>query len=118
MLNLSLAMDDQDAVRQDGNHELREARLTRMEGSTMWRPIDENTPRDGSLVLCCWKGSDEPCLLRWKTNDRIVRAKARGQSNDDLVDSYFGDPDEWDDYDLAKPANAPTHWHPYDKIPA
>lgn len=68
-----------------------------------WEPI-ETAPKDGSLVLCCWSGrSNVACLLVWKTNWRINK-------------SYFGDPDEHDDYDLVEPENWPTHWFPYPEI--
>ncbi len=90
-----------------------------------WQPIN-TAPRDGSRVLCCWAGSEDSyTLLRWKTNDRIERHQERirrGESFPDSAEalaeymswnaSYFGDPWEWDDYDLAKPGASPTHWLP------
>ena len=89
---------------------------------SQWRDI-ESAPKDGSLVLCCWAGGDTVVLLRWKTNDRITQALA--SKDPDAIaywagysDTYYGDPVEWDDYDLAKPGNGPTHWLPYPPIPA
>jgi len=67
-----------------------------------WLTID-NAPRDGTLIVC-WAQGWEPCFLAWKTNPRISK-------------SYFGDPVEWDDYDLSKPGCGPTHWHPLDALP-
>jgi hypothetical protein len=42
-------------------------------------------------------------LLLWKTNRRTGL-------------SYFGDPNESDDYDLYAD-DAATHWHPFDPVP-
>lgn len=77
--------------------------------SSGWLDI-ETAPKDGTCIVC-WREGSEPCFLIWKTNPRIVEGKARGQFLVHLV-SYFGDPNEWDDYDLALDDNAPTHWHP------
>ena len=80
--------------------------------SVEWQPI-ETAPKDGSLVLCCWSPwkpvaygpeQGEVCLLRWKLNPRNSR-------------EYFGDPDEWDDYELADITNQPTHWLPLPDLP-
>jgi hypothetical protein len=95
-----------------------------------WQPI-ETAPKDGRLVLCYWSDRDgvEPCFLRWKTNQRFVRDRERVRDNPERfpeedrkwlaerLDSYFGDPEESDDYDLAMPQNAPTHWLPLPKLP-
>lgn len=82
-----------------------------------WQSI-ESAPKDGTRI-CCWAAHfDGPCFLRWKTNPRIVHAHTQGQSMD-LSASYFGDPDESDDYDLALrlDGGAPTHWLPLPDLP-
>lgn len=85
-----------------------------------WLPIDESTPRvEGKSMVCCWAGDVEPVMLMWKTNHRIVEGRKRDPKTwAGYADSYFGDRREWDDYDLAKPESAPTHWWPLDPIPA
>lgn len=80
-----------------------------------WEPI-ETAPKDGSIIVC-WASGWKPCLLTWKTNERISKARQRGENVGNMVDSYFGDPCEWDDYDLAKPGEGPTHWHPLAPFP-
>ena len=76
-----------------------------------WQPI-ETAPKDSSLVLC-WRRGWHPVFLMWKTNERIVRAhKANEARAVRLKESYFGDPDEYDDYNYATPGGAPTHWTP------
>jgi hypothetical protein len=83
-----------------------------------WKSID-TAPKDGTPVICWAKGWIKPTQLMWHTNYRIVEARKRDPSSvGDMVDSYFGDLVELDDYDLAKPGNGPTHWHPLDPLPA
>ena len=81
-----------------------------------WQPI-ETAPKDGAEVLCYWAGQGGPELLVWKTNPRIVSAHERGTAMD-LDESYFGDPVEMDDYDLAEPGKGPTHWLPIPSPPS
>ena len=88
---------------------------------TEWLDI-ESAPRNGSLVLCCRAGDEEVGLLCWKTNRRITEAKESTHPESvaywaDYSDTYFGDPVESDDYDLAKHGAGPTHWMPYPPIP-
>jgi hypothetical protein len=80
-----------------------------------WEPI-ETAPKDGSRV-CCWATGWEPCFLIWKQNHRIVDAHKHNQ-NLDLSEEYFGDPFEYDDYELAEPGNGPTHWVRLPTVPA
>jgi hypothetical protein len=68
---------------------------------TEWQPI-ETAPKDGSIIPCCWAGGDNWFGLRWKTNRRVDQ-------------SYFGDPEEDDDYDLID--RQPTHWFQLPEIP-
>lgn len=84
----------------------------RFKETDRWELID-TAPRNerGSLVLC-WAKGWEPCLLIWKTNDRIVRARLNGEDCEDMQDSYFGDPVEDDDYALSRIGGGPTHWLP------
>jgi len=78
-----------------------------------WQPIS-TAPKDGSRILCWAPDFNDPCFLVWKTNPRIVHAHGQGQSLE-LATSYFGDPNEMDDYDLAEADGGPTLWLP---IPA
>lgn len=98
-----------------------------------WQPI-ETAPKDGSVVLVCWASQpDSAALLIWKTNYRIAEPKKQisetgkyhGRVPDqremdylaNLNESYFGDPAESDDYELAEVGKGPTHWLPLPKQP-
>jgi hypothetical protein len=74
-----------------------------------WQPI-ETAPKDGTIIPCLHAGKDQWRPLRWKTNSRITTGKKRGDTWNRYLESYFGDPNEMDDYDLALPENQPTHW--------
>lgn len=76
-----------------------------------WQPI-ETAPKDGTSVLCWAPGWEEPSLLIWKANPRLL-TPVEGHSS-----SYFGDAWEMDDYELARPENFPTHWLDYRPLPA
>lgn len=86
-----------------------------------WQPI-ETAPKDGSRVLCCWVGG-EPCFLVWKTNRRLLKPEYRELSAEEKAwleqfsNPYFGDPNEDDDYDLARTGKGPTHWMPLPEPP-
>lgn len=82
----------------------------------MWQKI-ETAPREFGYIVGYRKDWDCPAIVTWKTNDRIVRARAFGEDVGDLADSYFGDPWESDDYDSAKPGGGPTHWMPLPPFP-
>lgn len=73
-----------------------------------WQPI-ETAPKDGTPVLCGWQRSGDRGFLVWKHNHRIKHAHEQGSMMDHAED-YFGDPIEYDDYDLALPSGGPTHW--------
>lgn len=64
-----------------------------------WLPL-KYAKKDGSLIFCYRKDWDEPCLLRWKYNDRIDKW-------------YFGDPCEYDDYELAEEDMSEVVFLPY-----
>jgi hypothetical protein len=84
-----------------------------------WKPID-TAPKDGTLILCWRKGWDHPCLLRWKTNPRVVEAKKNSPQPwmENFDEQYFGDPVEMDDIDdFAVKTSGPTHWHPLEPTP-
>ena len=77
-----------------------------------WQSID-SAPKDGTRVLCWKDGWYGAQFLCWKTNHRIVDAHKLAKAGDkdlEYSQSYFGDREEYDDYPLALPGNAPTHW--------
>ena len=80
-----------------------------------WKPI-ESAPRHGGYVLCDAHDWDYPLILCWKINDRIVDAHAKGKFLE-LAETYFGDPNESDDYKLASRDGGPTHWLPITRCP-
>ena len=94
-----------------------------------WQPI-ATAPKDGSRVVCWRSGMDSPEVLVWKTNGRLIhpddaaafnagKLSAPARSSVEGHDaSYFGDPHEMDDYDLARPENFPTHWLDFRPLPA
>lgn len=84
-----------------------------------WQSI-ETAPRDGSILLW-WprytyslgdETVDAMLIGRWKENDRIASAKRRGEDIRGASVGYFSDNGEFDDYGLALPEHAPTHWMP------
>lgn len=75
-----------------------------------WQSI-QTAPRDGSVLVCWREGWEHPCLLCWKCNTRI-------EENDPIYSQeYFGDLEEYDDYELAEADGGPTHWHPLSPLP-
>lgn len=80
-----------------------------------WQPID-SAPKDGTSVLIYWPnynydGFDQRpqsvmAIGRWKENDRLENSPG-----------YFSDTTEWDDYGLAQPEYAPSHWMPLPEPP-
>jgi hypothetical protein len=83
-----------------------------------WQLID-TAPKDGSRILCSWRGDPGSArFLRWKTNHRIIAWNKSGANPDGLLESYFGDPDEHDDYELAAPEKGPTHCLLLPDVPA
>jgi len=66
-----------------------------------WKDI-KDAPRDGSHVICWRSDWVAPAVLIWKFNIRTDR-------------EYFGDPVEYDDYELAD--NQPTHFLPHEPLP-
>lgn len=80
-----------------------------------WQPI-ESAPKDGSFIIGWHWDWQRPIILRWKTNHRIVAAHQENQSRD-LAESYFGDPDEYDDYELAIKGKGATLWMPLPEPP-
>lgn len=75
---------------------------------TGWQLI-ETAPKVWRVIPCWREGWERWIPLTWKTNPRIVAAHAAGQFSE-CAESYFGDPDESYDYDLAILGNGPTHW--------
>lgn len=67
------------------------------EDGPRWHNIG-SAPKDGRLILAFNPSWGRPWILCWKTNPRTN-------------ESYFGDPDEHDDYDLAGELPA-TLWTP------
>lgn len=71
-----------------------------------WLPIGtvpEPIKQAGALIPCCWAGRDQWTTLVWKRNPRTGR-------------SYFGDPYEMDDHEIAD--DQPTHWLAVPPLPA
>lgn len=95
---------------------LYEAAADEISRLSSWQPI-ETAPRDGTEVVCWRNGWQHPTFLCYRENSRISAGRKRGLSCGNMVDAYFGDPNELDDYDLADPANAPTHWFPLPQPP-
>ena len=88
-----------------------------------WQPI-ETAPRDGSRLIVFWpryayNNSDTPepfiGMGFFKMNRRIKDASAEARGN--LIESYFADSDEADDYGLAYPEHQATHWMPLPAVP-
>ena len=78
----------------------------------IWGPVS-TAPRNGTLILAWNHLWEQPRLVVWKTNRRIVDAHAKGEDADKkYAESYFGDPVEMDDYNLAYD-EGPTHWFFY-----
>jgi hypothetical protein len=73
-----------------------------------WQPI-ETAPRDGTRVICWAPDWEYPVLLAWKHNPRIERMHAEGL-HQHLAQTYFGDPDGYDDYEYAEPNGGPDRW--------
>lgn len=74
------------------------------------------------MIVCWAPWYERPCFLCWKTNPRIVSDRKLHKNEFEKIypnraDSYFGDPWEYDDYELADSGAAPTHWHPLDPLP-
>jgi hypothetical protein len=85
------------------------AHLAQINPVAAWQPI-ESAPKDGSVIPCCWAGRLSGSIyqpswapMRWKLNPRTNR-------------EYFGDPEEYDDYDLAD--DQPTHWFKMPESPS
>lgn len=105
-----------------------EAAYKVLEARGMWRPINHHTPMDEDILLYwpCYaysigeKGGPSVAIGRWKKNHRIDDAYDR---HDGMVEQlrlkieYFADTDEMDDYGLAMPDHAPTHWMPVPRPP-
>jgi len=79
-----------------------------------WLPI-ATAPHTGEPVLCWRQRWGAAYLLVWKTNHRIVAGHQGPHFDADaaLAESYFGDPNEMDDFDYAQADGMPTHWLPF-----
>ena len=51
-------------------------------------------------------------VVMWKTNPRWDDDQEMLKTH---PQPYFGDPDEFDDYDMAMPENAPSMYLPFDE---
>ncbi len=88
---------------------------------TDWQPIETCPREEDKMYVVAWAGGGV-AFLRWKTNSRMVENKRRvvrgGVSGaerawvEERLATYFGDPEESDDYDLARIDSQPTHWMP------
>jgi hypothetical protein len=72
-----------------------------------WRPI-ETAPKDYDTRIICLYPDGTVDIAVWKENPRISRCKP--EERDGLSAEYFGDTNEMDDYELARPEGAATHW--------
>lgn len=88
-----------------------------------WRPISELKPvlRERYIVA---KPGDDWYVAKWKMNSRLDPPAHRALTNTEraeraqFVQPYFGHPEEMDDYDEAKPENAPTLYYAVDAVPS
>lgn len=72
----------------------------------MWRPIAELDPILGRNYVVRWRNGEWGVSM-WKTNSRWEKDAAMLRTH---PQPYFGDTCEYDDYDMALPENAPTHY--------
>lgn len=84
-----------------------------------WQPI-ETAPKDGTAILLYWprysgETTSHIAIGAFKTNYRIERASVAERGK--MMPSYFSDSSELDDYDMAVPENAPSHWMPLPQPP-
>lgn len=75
-----------------------------------WQPI-KTAPKDGTRILLFWPSFDRWIDVGWwKKNLRLVEI---GEIDGIPVSAgYFSNSTEWDDYEMAKVGNEPTHWMP------
>lgn len=94
-----------------------------------WQSI-QKAPKDGSIQVVGWSKTGHWTTLKWKHNYRIEQSKVKKPHDtppewlrveiekiERSHEDYWGDPDEYDDYELADPTNFPDLWHPIDAIP-
>jgi hypothetical protein len=80
-----------------------------------WQPI-ETAPKDGTRIMLFWPVSGWTDFGWWKDNPRLI-----GIEDIDGIPvkaEYFSNSMEWDDYELAKVGNEPSHWMPLPEPPS
>lgn len=87
-----------------------------------WRPISELKPVLGESYVVAWPDGNWSVVM-WKENPRWPSKMEDCKTDEEKEflaahpQPYFGDPVELDDYDMARPSNAPVLYLPFEDPP-